>query len=1015
MNLPAFCIKRPAFTIVISLVLVLVGALAYINLPIRWVPQVNPPSVSIMTMYAGASGRLVEHDVTKNIEDSLSGISGIESIESVSRMGSSEVDVTFKLGTNMDAAVEDIRSHLEVVQGELPRDATPPAIVKTNPNDSPILYLSFNDSKRSAQALSDYVENTVLPSFETLDGVGSVQMIGQRVSALRVSLSPDKMASARITTDDVVQLIQNQNVAVASGQIRTPDRFYSVYTNATLTTPEQFNNLILRDDQNQVTRLKDVGEAALLPESQDDAFRVNGQPALALGIIPTNNANPLVVERLVKDKLAEIERALPQGMHADILYDQTDYVRASLHSVYESFLEAMIFVWLVIFVFLGSFRATLIPMITIPVCVIATFSVLTYFGFSINTITLMAFVLAIGLVVDDAIVMLENINRYREQGMPAYQAALKGSREMIFPIIAMTLTLAAVYAPIAFTPGLLGVLFKEFTFTLAGAVIISGWVALTLTPMMCARWLKPHDTSMRYQDWFNRFFESLQARYLILLKWVMNRRRVILIAMAAIIALGAWMAHEMPSELAPAEEMNEIDVYMGGPRSSSFQYTDQYAREMEAVYASTPDIQSYFSLVGLPAPSRAYQMLTLKPVASRSQSTDALVASLTQKLSTITGVRVNVVTPMPALSQLVSGDDGDRLGLVLTTTGDYQALQQVTQKIMAELRKNPGFTHVENRLKWDSEQFQLDIDRDRAADLKVSIPTITNTLSTMLAGRYVGKMNDANIIVQMNTDGLANPNIIQQLYVRNTMNDIVPLSQVVSMSTVSSPELFLHEGRMRSDVIYVSLAPDFKLASAIQVMEAVAKANSPDTMSFSFTGEAKNYLESAGKTLMTFGLALIFIYLVLVAQFESFIDPLIILFTVPLAVVGALVVLWAFGGTLNIYSNIGLITLIGLIAKHGILMTDFANHARLAGKSIEEAALQAASLRLRPILMTTAAMVLGAIPLAFAVGAGAETREQVGLVIVGGLLFGTFFSLIVIPIMYTYLSPYRRLNAESTE
>jgi multidrug efflux pump len=1014
-NITAFFIKRPAFTIVVSLLLTMLGFLAYLNCPIRWVPNVSSPQVTIFTAYTGADGRLVEHDVTKVIEDSLAGIDGIDSIESVSRMGSSQISVNFKLGTNMEAAVENIRSHLDSVRGNLPTDVLPPSILKMNPNDMPIMYISFYDNHRSEREMSDYADQILKPAFDTLDGVANVQVMGERLSAMRVFLDPEKMAAASVTADDVTTLIHDQNVSVASGQIKTPDRYYSIYTDTTLKNADQFNELILRDNQNQVVRLKDVGHAQVDTLSTDDYFRVQGKPALAFGIIAQSTANPLDVEKNVKKALTELQRTLPEGMHASILWNQADYIRASINSVYESFVEALFFVWLVIFAFLCSFRATLIPMITIPVCVIATFSIIAYFGFSINTITLMAFVLAIGLVVDDAIVMLENINRYREAGLNTMQAALKGAREMVFPIIAMTLTLAAVYAPIAYTPGLLGVLFKEFTFTLAGAVIISGVVALTLTPMMCARVLRDGDTHARYQAWFQAHFEKLQRHYARLLQFTLAHRPRLLLVMVCLVGLGIGLAHVIPSELAPQEEMNEIDVYMGAPRSASLDYTNRYAQQAEAMYANNPDIAGYFSEVGGDTSNHAFEMLTLKPSGERHHSTEELMASLTQQLSNIPGVEANVTTPMPALAQLASGDDGDRLGLVLMTTGDYLPLQQATQKIMATLRQNPGFAHVQNRLRWDSEQFQVNVNRDRAADLKVSLPAITNTLSIMLAGRDVGKMDEAYINVQMKPESLANPNIIQQLYVRNTANEVVPLSQLVSVSSVSSPEVFLHDNRLRSDVIYVTLAPNYKLADAIKAMEAAAKANLPDNVKYTFMGEAKNYLEAAGKTITTFGLALLFIYLVLVAQFESFIDPFIILFTVPLAVVGALLVLWAFGGTLNIYSNIGLITLIGLIAKHGILITDFANTARAQGKTVYEAATQAAQLRLRPILMTTAAMILGALPLAFAMGPGAEARQQVGLVIVGGLFFGTFFSLIVIPVMYTYLSPFKRMPTLTSE
>ena len=1008
MNLPAFCIRRPAFTIVISLVMTIIGMIGFINLPIRWIPNVSLPQVSIVTSYPGANAKLVEHDITKVIEDTLSGINGIEMLTSTSRQGESQISITFKLGRNMDAAVEDVRSSIERARGLLPKDAENPVVMKANPNDMPILFISFYDSTHSAREMSDYIDKYIVPAFETIDGVGSVWAYGKRVSAMRISLDPAKMAGANVTVDEVTQLLRDQNISIPSGKIRGHDRFYSVVTDATLKTPEQFNDMIIRDDENRVVRLKDIGDAKLDAENIDSSFRVNGKSAIALGIIPQSTANPLDVERNVQKVLAGLKRSLPKGMHVSLDYNIADYIRASMHSVYESFFEAVIFVWLVILAFLCRFRATLIPIITIPVCMISTFALLYFLGFSINTITLMAFVLAIGLVVDDAIVMLENISRHIEAGMSPFNAALKGSKEIIVPIIAMTLTLTAVYAPIAFTPGLLGVLFREFTFTLAGAVLISGIVALTLTPMMCARILKNSTHTNRYSEWLTRQLEHLQTRYQGLLEFLLLNRKWMLLFLLLVGGLGFGIYKFLPSELAPAEDMDEINAYVAAPRSASFQYTDHYVKQLEGIYKNNPNIKSYFSIVGTNSPARAWQIIKLKPKSERKESTAQVVSVLTEETSTISGVKVNISIPPPALAEFAGGDEGDNIGLVLMTTSDYRKLQQTSQVVIDAIKQIPGFVHVENGLKWDSEQFQINVDRNRAADLKVSIPNIANTISTLLAGKKIGKAEEANIIVQMSESALANPNIFQQLYLRNVDGKIIPLSQLLNVQEVTSPEVFRRSERLRSDTIHVTLAPNYKLSEAIKTLQTIAKDHLPEDMKYSFSGEAKSFLESNSKTAFTFALALIFIYLVLVAQFESFIDPLIIMVTVPFAVVGAMLTLKLFNGTLNIYSNIGLITLIGLIAKHGILITEFANQLRSQGKSIEEAVIQASLLRLRPILMTTAAMVLGALPLAFAFGPGAESRQQIGLVVTGGLLFGTIFSLIIVPIAYTYLAPFQK-------
>lgn len=1015
MNLPAFCIRRPAFTIVISLVMIIIGMIGFMNLPVRWIPNVTSPQVSINTFYPGANARSIEREITKVIEDSLSGMSGIETLSSVSRQGYSQISIKFKLGTNMDSAVEDVRSSLERARSLLPRDAQSPIVSKADYNSDAILFISFSDSHRNERELSDYIDKFIVPAFEIMDGVGSVSVYGKRISAMRISLDPYKMAAANVTSDEVAQLLQQQNASIPSGQIRAFDRNYSVVTDAGLKTAAQFNDLILRDTQNQMVRLKDIGDAKVDVEDADSSFRINGKPGIALGIIPQSTANPLDVERQTQKVFSEIKRTLPAGMQAKIIFNQGDYIRASIHSVYESFIEAVIFVWLVILIFLCSFRATLIPIVTIPVCLISTFALLYFLGFSINTITLMAFVLAIGLVVDDAIVMLENISRHMEDGMSAFDAALKGSREIIFPIIAMTLTLAAVYAPIAFTPGLLGVLFREFTFTLAGAVIISGVIALTLSPMMCARILNKVNHTNRYSVWQKNQLARLQKQYQHALKYLLIRRKWVVLGLLMVAGIGMSVYHFLPAELAPAEDMNYLYVHVSAPHSASSQYTDSYVRQMEAIYNNVPEIDSYFSMSGNSSPSHAFQLLMLKSPKERQRSTEQIVDDLTTQANSISGVRVNVITPPPPLAEVAGSDEGDNLGLVMMTSSDYKKLQFTTKQMVDAINQLPAFAHVDHGLKWDSEQFQVNIDRDKAADLRVSIPSITNTLSTMIAGKLIGKTGDSNIWLQMNKASLANPNVFQHLYARNNDGKMVPLSSILSISEITSSEVYKHFSRLRADTIYLTLAPNYKVSDAINALQTVVKENIPDDMKYSFIGEAKSFLDSNGKSAFTFMLALVFIYLVLVAQFESFIDPLIILLTVPFAVVGAMITLKIFGGTMNIYSNIGLITLVGLIAKHGILITDFANRLRATGKSIHDAVIEAAMLRLRPILMTTAAMVLGALPLAFAYGPGAESRQQIGLVIAGGLIFGTFFSLIVVPITYTYLASFRKVVLISSE
>lgn len=1009
MSFTEFFIRRPNFTIVLTLLLTIVGLISYFSLPVRWIPNITPPIISIYTSYPGASSSLVESQITTPIEAVLSGIDGVESLTSTSSQDSSAITLNFKVGRNMDAVIEDVRSSLSRVTGMLPQDAQAPMVSKADLNSRAILYLAFSDATRSEKVLSDYVEQFIIPRLQTVQGVALVTTYGRRASAMRIWLDPIKMAASNVTVDDVSRTLLNQNIQVPSGQIRCIDRFYNVVTNETLESVSQFNDLIIRNDQNQTVRLKNVGEAIVAPINIDSAFRVNSQPAMALGIVSQSTANPLSVSHDVLKTFAEITKTLPAGMKASVVYNEANFIRDSVHSVYEALIEAVIFVLIVILLFLGSWRATLIPVITIPVCLITTFALLHWFKFSINTITLMAFVLAIGLVVDDAIVMLENISRHIEEGMQPFEAALKGSREIIFPIIAMTLTLASVYTPIAFTSGLLGSVFCEFALTLAGAVLVSGFVALTLSPMMCSRLLKSHKENA-YQARLALHFMTLQSNYRRLLILILAKRNKVLLVLACVGMMGLGLYHLLPSELAPVEDRNELTVYVSSPNDASFKYTDNVVKQLEAIYKTIPEIDSYIAAIGDGSPSNSYQVINLKPLSKRHKGAQQIADALNKQFEKIPNAIVMAAVPPSPLSWF-SGGQGSSVGMSVMTSGDYKELHASIKSLISSAKKIPMFTYVDNQLKWDRSQFEINIDREKAADLKIPMQSITNTISTLLAGRNVGKFEfegkQYDIMLQMAVNSLANPNIISQLYVRGENNNMISLADLSTVTEKTHPGSLPHNERMRADILYVGLAPGFTVADAMKVLQTLSQATLPDNMKIAFVGEARSYLESNHTMAITFLLALLFIYLVLVAQFESFIDPLIILLTVPFAMIGALLTLELLGGSLNIYSNIGLVTLIGLIAKHGILITEFANIGLKKGKTIQCSVIDAALLRLRPILMTTCAMILGAVPLALAFGPGSETRHQVGWVIVGGMLIGTFFSLIVVPVAYTYLAKFK--------
>jgi multidrug efflux pump len=1014
MNFTQFFIRRPAFTIVLSLVITIVGIISYVYLPIRWIPNINPAVVSIYTSYPGASANIVESQITSPIETALAGVSGINTISSNSRQNDSFVTITFKLGYNINTGVEDIRSALQRINDSFPTGVKPPDVEKADPNGMPILFLAFSNAKTSAEDVSRYVKQFINPQIETVDGVATIVTYGERDSIMKILLDPQRMAAANVSTDDINKAISQQNISVPSGQIKGNTRNINVMMNELLDTPEEFNNLIIRDSQNQVVRLKDIASAVVGPADEDSAFRVNGKPAVAIGIIPQSTANPLDVSRNVLKEFYQLQKTLPAGMDSSIVFDQAAYIQSSVDHVYQSLFEATILVLLVIFLFLASWRAAFIPIVTIPVCLISTFSLLYLLGFSINIITLMALVLAIGLVVDDAIVMLENIMRHIERGIAPFAAAIQGSGEIIFSIIAMTLTLAAVYAPIMFTPGLMGAVFKEFSATLAGAVIISGLVALTLSPMMCARLLSKPNHEHPYQKWLAHQFLRLQNSYQTLLRKILDKRIWVISALVVIGIAGGIIFQYLPSELAPAEDMDEIDVFVQSPRDSSFQYTDQYIQQLENYYKTNPNIISQLSQIGAWNPSKSFQILSLKPRNKRNKTAEQVANELQETVKNIPGVQVFASAPPSPLSW-VTDSDGRSIEMEVISAIEYKNLHEVTQQLITQLKNNPAFINVDSKLQWDGTHIEVNINRERAADSNISLNNIADTISTLMAGKKVGHYEfggkQYDVKLQMDSKQLSNPDIFKHLYAKNNKDQMVPLSDFLTVKEVVSPESLPHFDRLRSDVISAGLAPGYTIADAVHILQKTAKNVLPDNVKYSFNGDARNYLETGHAMMFTFMLAIVFIYLVLVAQFESFRDPLVILLTVPFGVIGALVTLKIFGGTLNIYSNIGLVTLIGLIAKHGILITDFANRQQREGKNIHDAVIEAASLRLRPILMTTAAMILGALPLALAFGPGSETRHQIGWVVVGGLLIGTFFSLIVVPIAYTYLSKIKNESA----
>lgn len=1014
MKLCDFCIRRPAFTIVLSLLLILFGLLAFRTTQLSWLPRVIVPAIAINTTYSGASGKTVESAVTTVIESALSGIDGIDYITGISNNGSSTITVYFKVGTDLNAAASDIRGAITKIDSQLPPEVQQPSIAKRNPQASPILIISFVDPSKSIGQLSNYVNQFIKPQLSTVAGVGDLAVWGERQYAMRVWLKPNAMAAHHVTVDDIIQLLKTQNVSVSGGQIRSKQRFFTVNTDIKLQTPEQFANLIVSDRDNQVVRLKQVANVEIGSENYDSLFQVNGKSGIAIGVIAQSDANPLDVTAGVLNKFKELSTSLPSGMQVRTVYNQSNFTHASIEAVYRSLFEAVILVLLVVIAFIGNWRAASIPVVTIPVCLISAFALISLLGYTINTMTLLALVLSIGLVVDDAIVMLENIERRIRLGETPLQAAFSGSKEIAFAILAMTITLAAVYAPLGFASGVTGAFFRQFAFTLAGTIVISGFIALTLSPMMCSRLLNAKQGDNRYQRWVNRCFSQLNAAYQQTLTSFMRNYWPAGCCFLAIIALGIGLMQALPSRLAPAMDQNLVNVYATLPTDASFDNTASYIKQITHTFEGIDGIDSYIpQMGGSLTPNKLYVLVVLKPRNQRKLSDKAIADLINLRAQQIRGPMISASTSPPPIEQYSAGtgDDPSQIPFVIKTISTYKALYDVVDTLKKRIETYPGLTDLQTFTKWDAMQIDVSINRQLAADLQVPMQRITDTLSTMLGSNWINNYtyNGKNykLMVQLNRDSLRRLDAMQTMFVRSLNKQLIPLTSLVHLQFVTGPLTYLHFDRLRADAIMAKLAPGYSMGDAVSYLSTLQQ-NLPNDFEASFAGSARSYLQSSSQMLFLITVSLIFIYLVLVAQFESFIDPLTILLTVPFAAVGALFTLWLVGASLNFYSQIGIITLIGLIAKNGVLITDFANELVSKGEPIKSAAIKACGLRLRPILMTAGAMILGALPLALAGGAGAEDRQQIGWVIVGGLFFGTLFSLFIVPAAYTALARLKR-------
>ena len=998
-------IRRPVLATVVALMILLLGFQGMFNLSVREYPEVEETVVTITTVYPGASADLIQGFITAPIAAAVATTEDIDYVTSQSRPSASVVTVQMQLGANPDVALTEVMSKVQQVRGQLPSAAEDPTIVKGTGQQFAIMYLAMQTPNMTAEQLTEYIERVIRPRVSTIQGVAEVQVLGAANYSMRVWIDPIRLAARGLTAAEVLGAINASNFLSAPGKTQNEYVAQSITMRSTLQTPEAFAALPLKSDTNGVVRLRDVATVELGAESTDTKVSFNGKPGTFVGIFPTPSANPLDTAAAVIDELPAIQASLPEGMSINMVYNATETISASIEEVFITIAEAVVIVVLVILLFLGSFRSVLMPVVTIPLSLIGVCFLLFLMGYSINLLSLLAMVLAIGLVVDDAIVVVENIHRHMEDGMTPMQASFTGMREISGPVVAMTITLAAVFAPLAFTGGLTGSLFREFALTLAGAVVISGVVALTVTPMMSARILKSGSHS-RFQGVVDRTFERLANRYERLVSGSLKYRPVTLLVVLALVGATGFMFVNTSSELAPEEDSGALFALMNAPRYATTEYTSLYAAQIRSLTEDIPEVKANFSIVGLGgATNSGFSVWAFKDWSERDRSQKELQADIQARLSKVAGVQALVFAP----PSLPGAGGGLPISLVIQSTGEPSQVFEVAEQIREKAQASGRFIIVQNSLAFDAPQVTISIDRDRAAALNLPIRDIGTTLSLLVGGGAVAQFdrdsNSYDIIMQVPQEYRNNPERLGEFYIRSVTGEMVPLSAAITVSTGAAPASIEQFNQLNSATISALPLPGVTTGDGLAAIEEIARPLLPAGFFIDYSGQSRLESTQGNAIMIAFALAIVVIYLVLAAQFESFRDPLIILMSVPLSIFGAMIPLNLGLGTLNIYTQVGLITLIGLITKHGILLVEFANQQRHEhGMSRSEAIIASAKVRLRPILMTTAAMALGVVPLIIAQGAGAAARSSMGIVICAGIIVGTLFTLFVVPMFYTFIS-----------
>ena len=994
-------IKRPVLATVVSLLIFLFGLNALSTMQIRQFPRMDNTVITVTTSYPGADANLIAGFITTPLEAAVASAEGVDYMTSSSVQGLSTITLTIKLNFDPQVAFTDVMSKVQQSVNKLPHEAQQPVIVKSSDTSTPLMYISLDSQKMTPQQITDYATRVVQPQIQTVDGVAKADILGGATYSMRIFLNPVKMAALKVAPSEVASVLARNNFLTAAGSTKGEYVALNMTAKTDLNSAEEFSQLIVRSNKNAMIRLSDIGRVELGSQDYNTSVRFNGKKAVFLAITPTPTANPLTVITNVRKIMPSIQQEFPPSLTGTIVYDATDFIRASINEVIHTIVEAAFIVILVIYLFLGSMRSVIIPLVTIPLSLVGVCSLMLFLGYSLNLLTLLAFVLAIGLVVDDAIVVVENVHRHIEEGLSPFRAALQGAREIAIPVIAMTITLAAVYAPIGFMNGLTGALFKEFAFTLASAVVISGIIALTLTPMMCSKILSASQANGRFGAFLEKHFTRLKTRYQRVLHSLLDTRPLILVFSAVVLVMLPYLYSHTPKETAPEEDQGFFFVVSQAPQSATINYLETYTKPFDNIYKSFPETAYYFT-INMKTPISG---MVLKPWDQREKNQFKLKQPLQNKLDEVTGLKTFAVIPPP----LPGGGSGTPIQFVIKTTNDFQTLFDLSNQLIAKAYKSGLFIYLDNSLKFNQPEIELQINRAKAANLGLDMQAIGSSLTTALSGNYVNYFNlqgrSYQVIPQLDRQHRLTSEQLSQIFVHTANGGMVPLSTVVTPKAKIQPNAVSHFQQLNSATIQGVMMPGTTLGQGLTYLQTESQKLLPKGFTTDYAGQSRQFVQEGNALIWAFFLAIIVIFLVLAAQYESFRDPLIVLISVPMSICGALIPLNLGAASINIYTQVGLITLIGLISKHGILIVDFANQLQREKNLDRRAAVEeAAAIRLRPILMTTAAMVFGVLPLLIADGAGAVSRFDIGLVISMGLLIGTCFTLFVVPTMYSYLA-----------